>query len=619
MAFHKKLEETVKSGGSTVVSGGQSAVSTVTSGGKSAASSPGGFVSGITGVSEWKQSETHDELDEQAASGPFGYIDAGARALTDLTLDNPNASLQEGVQRGLVGAYRTGQVASGQEVTATDEDVASAFQGAAGNFTQTTEDAIEGTAFDNRATDAAAWAGRAVIAEPGKAVLGGLTGVDVDEGDTEATVGAVDMFDVGVTAATAGGGKLALSAARSSDEVGRLGAKALRGSDETGGLVGRVLGGGSDDAASGADDAAGALPSGAADEATPALPAPEGALDDSGRLGSRLSGGSDDAAGAADDSGGFFAGLGDDSASAADDAARSADDGTAALPAPEGAIDDAAGAADDAEYGLFGRAMQGLERTFGFGPAGRAADDAARSADDVNRPLSGLFDSSSRAADDAAGAADDAARAGDDAAGAADDTSKPLSGLFDDTATATDDAARGADDAARAGDDAAGAADESDGFLSRVLSRGSDDAASGADDVAGAADDAADDGAGLLSRGLSSTTGKVGLGTGLFLAGGAAVNQLSGGPQEAPDESETADGLAFQAGKQLDPTEKYPRGGVLYNVQRDFQTIGYWVLLGTRGRNLILLDESGETRQAKISVEDFQQRGVGQQQGGSSQ
>jgi hypothetical protein len=99
---------------------------------------------------------------------------------------------------------------------------------------------------------------------------------------------------------------------------------------------------------------------------------------------------------------------------------------------------------------------------------------------------------------------------------------------------------------------------------------------------------------------------------GAFLAGGAAASLLGGAvnPEDAPSEFEAdVDGqrYMFQMVRELDPTEEFPNGAALYNITEDRRTIGYWVLLGVRGRNLILLDEDRTTRTAQISVEDFQQ------------
>jgi hypothetical protein len=96
----------------------------------------------------------------------------------------------------------------------------------------------------------------------------------------------------------------------------------------------------------------------------------------------------------------------------------------------------------------------------------------------------------------------------------------------------------------------------------------------------------------------------VAIGTGGLLAGGAAATALD--PSGSPDEMTTEDGQRLAFAKELPATEKYPNGAKVYAVTEDFRNVGYWVLLGIQGRNISVLDEDGEPRDAKISVDSFQ-------------
>lgn len=486
------------------------------------------------------------------AKDAFNTVNSATKDTVDAALDNEKFSVQETVQAGMTEAYQAG---SGNE-DATAEDVAESFQetaqGAAETWEDVTPDADSGglSGAAGGALEAGEFLGDALIAEPADAVFEGVTGVDVETGSTEAEVGAVDVADVGLTLGTAGAGK--------------AGASVLRNADEGGRLLSRVsdMAGLSDEAASGSDEAL-------------------AVSDDLGSVSddvADLATGSDDAVTAVDDAGQTLdvarVGVPDETADLFN-VGRTADElGSAA--------DDVGSVADD---------------------AGSTADDLPALTDDVSSAgddLPSVADDVGSASDDSMGAlrsrlrsgADDAGTAGrsaDDAVGAADDVGATAGRAADDVGAATDDVI---EVTARAGDDAASAG------------RATDDLAGATDDIAAGADDAAS--GSRLRNFLGRTSVKVGGG---LLAGGAIVGGLSDAddPRDAPADVETESGHSLSQTKDYEPTDRFPNGGRLYSVRRGGQNLGYWLLLGVKGRNLIVLDENGEPRQAKISADQFKQ------------
>ena len=511
-----------------------------------------GGVAKESGLRAWQETETFQQLSEQVASGGIlDRIDAGAKGLVDFSLDNPRFSIQDTTRGGVTGAFSlaTGEDWSGEDVAGAISSTGSNIQGGIG-------DTLAGTPLDNPGTDVLTWAGEAVAVEPGKALLGGTTGLNPDTGGTEATVGAVDLLEIGSGAATFGSGTL-------------LARGAAGGADEGGRLLSRFLGG-SDDAATAADDVA-----------TPALPAP------------------DEAVQAGDDTTGLGGLFGDDAATGADDVANA--------------------------------------NTRVFTQADEAARTSGESATAFRETVLEGSDDAAQASDDLPVLADDAGQASDDVAGAADDAGEgfltgTLASGFATVGRMGEDflglGARGADDAVTAADDVAGAADDSGGLFDGLLGRGSDDAATASDDTVTAADDTgslvddtaqagedAADEAGRFRRFLGTRTGKVTAASGALVGGGAVYSEVFTNPRNAPDEIETADGSVLSARKTYQPTNRFPNGGRLYEVRRSGSRAGYWTLLGRQGRNLIVLDSSGDTRQAKISIDQFQELVQGGQGG----
>lgn len=193
-------------------------------------------------IRKWKESEDAERLRQRTADAhlhrnkwlglgdEMHRIDAGTRAGLDFLLDNPNASVQDTARDGI----RAGAgLVAGREVT--DEDIGRGAQGAA---TQTK------SLWDRYTPDSWVLKGGgaitdAFLAAPTKAATTGLTGVDIDTGSSEGTVGAVDAFDIGVTLGTAGVGSVGLRGARAATGSGGWFDEALNLGDEAGGLLRR--------------------------------------------------------------------------------------------------------------------------------------------------------------------------------------------------------------------------------------------------------------------------------------------------------------------------------------------------------------------------------------------
>jgi len=466
-------EEDEKAGGGGGGIGGF--VNDVGSGVSNAVSNPGSTVADFTGADEFRKSETARELrrdieedrEEGGVRGALGAFDTVTRAGFDFALDNPNASIQDTARGGI-------ELATGVESDEQGEAAADLADDVSGGV----ESTIEGTPLDNRGTDLVAKGIDALVADPAKAAVRGTTGISIDEGDEEGTVGAVDAADVGITVGTAGAGKAGFTAARGlargSDEALRganEGLGGLSGADESGGIVDELAGFGrtSDEAASGADEA------GAAD-GTPELVA---AGEDASAFGAR---GANEAAGAADESGGLADafGLSDNFAGAGDEAAEA---------------------------------------------AARSGDEAAQGVDES----ASLFDR----------VADTFRRGGDEAA----------------------------ETAARSGDEAAQGADEAGGILSRVPTGGR-----------------------ATQFGVAAGAGAV--------AAGAITDQF------LRDSYQMADGTRLVKRDTLQPSGDR-EGGVMFEVLDGGETLGYAVIVGQTGRNLIMLDSSGNETRAPIDKEAF--------------
>lgn len=187
-----------------------------------------------TGAAEFAESEQAEELrrerararEEGGISGAFREFDVATRAGVDFLLDNPRASYQDTQREGI-------ELVTGVE----SEEQGEAAAELGSQFSEAASSLTADTPLDNPVTDAVSTGFEWLIADPAKAGITAATGIDVDEGTTEGTVGAVDAFDIGVTVGTLGAGKAGLGAAR----------VAARSSDEAGGVLARLLGRSVDD------------------------------------------------------------------------------------------------------------------------------------------------------------------------------------------------------------------------------------------------------------------------------------------------------------------------------------------------------------------------------------
>ena len=325
----------------------------------------------VPGVEEARESEQFQRRQQEynEADGVLGRFDAATAAGSDFILDNERGSVQDAARSGI------------ERLTGLDsEEQAEAAQDVDDGVTESIDSAVEGTAFDNRGTDAVRTGGDLLLGELVRTGVGASTGIDTEEGDTEARTGALELADIGLTVGTAGAGRAGLAAARSSDDVG--------------GLLGRALGRGGDDAAE-AGARSGDDVARAADDASDGLPAVRGtddvarAGDDAGSAAAR--GADDDTIRMTEDADGVFSMAG-----------RSADDAGSA----------AARSADEAG-GLAGRIGDTVRSV--QGAAARSADDATQAASRAGDSLGDVIRGAARSADDAASRA---ARAGDEATGA---------------------------------------------------------------------------------------------------------------------------------------------------------------------------------------------------------
>lgn len=213
----------------------------------------GGFGDGIvrsiadaTGATEFAQSDQAEQLRRDRAraqetggiSGAVQEFDVATRAGLDFLLDNPLASVQDTTRAGI-------EAVTGVE----SEDQGAAGAALGSEFSETASDLTEDTPLDNPVTDAVSTGFEWLVADPAKAGFTATTGIDIDQGTSEGTVGAIDAFDVGITVGTLGLGKAGFSAAKA----------AARSSDEAGGIVSRVLDGSIDELSAISDEASGAV------------------------------------------------------------------------------------------------------------------------------------------------------------------------------------------------------------------------------------------------------------------------------------------------------------------------------------------------------------------------
>lgn len=476
------------------------------------------------------------------------------------TLDNVTETVtgtaaepvQELSQRGMVGAFRAGQLLSGEDPDATREEVAEEFSDSYTGFRESLDEKTDDTALDNPTTDATVWAADAFVAEPAEIAFGTTTGVDPEEGGTDYAPGTLETAELALTGlGISQGGKLAKAGGRFGDELAGL----SRGSDE---------------AAQSTDDVAQTLTgSSGADEAAETVQA------------ERVSE-AENPFSEVDDSAGGFAGVLDD-----------ADEATA-LPS---------GSDEVAELATWG----GDEATELATRSGDEAAEFATRQSDETGALREAIPVSSRTADDAT----DAGRAAEDATDAsrAADDSGGLFGASDDTARAADDTT----DAARAGEDATDAAraGEDGSDAAQAATEAGEEAAEESGSVLGRLRDSMPGRGSLPNRrqtGAAVGTFLVGGAVGSGLLGGGSPDGVN--PENAPEQFEaTIDGrsYSFRLEEPLPPSEEFPNGAAAYSILEEFENKGYWVLVGVQGNKVFLLDESGETRTAGVSARKFAQ------------
>ncbi|WP_147435864.1 hypothetical protein [Haloarcula sp. Atlit-47R] len=323
----------------------------------------GGVVDGakdVTGITDFQQSETYANLQEQydPNAGLFGAgvtdadnLDAGFRAVADLTLDNSNFSVQDGLREA---AKTPTEFIEGDEIS--DEEFAQRIAEGSGEI----GDAINSTINDGGAADGAEkFLFEAIVADPAKTLFKAGTGVDIDdpESGTEATLGPVEAGLTAFDVATLGVGGTAASL---TDEIAQSGSAALKGagnanmgllsaSDDLLGAGGRYLdefSGGSDDIAKVSDDFTGGSGS-LADEIEATTKEFEnaftGVTDD-------LGGGTDEFGPTLDDitsTGDEFTSVLDDSNTFVDDLSQSTDELQQSVDDLTGTIDDFGGLTDE--------------------------------------------------------------------------------------------------------------------------------------------------------------------------------------------------------------------------------------------------------------------------------
>ena len=535
--------DVVDDGTDAAASAGSGTVDWLAGGADAAGDAGSGGVSwlgDVTGAEEIAESDAGQRLQEQASKGPLSAFDASVRAGTDFVLDNPNASIQDTVRGGLrgIGSTIVGENVSDEEF---GESVARGFDRAG----DAVDDSIEGTALDNPVTDGVVYGADIFVGDPSRAVARGLTGVDTGSGSTEGTVGAIDVFDVGVTVGTAGlGGAATSGLARGGDEGATFASRFLSGGDEAAASA--------DDAAGGVDRGRGILPDGGEDVFNPS------AGDDLPVLADDAASASDDAAGASDDAVSEAVPGADESGSVFDDIGlSSSDDAASASDDAAGGLDDVGEASDDAVES----AVSGADDV-GFWGAGGFTGAVARGGDELGSALDNLFSAS----DEAAGAADDAAGGADDVFGASDDVTQ--------------------------------ASDESVETALRT-----------ADETTQAGDEIADEGPGVLRRALGTTTGKVAAGTGGLLAAGALMETLGTFDRLEATDPQTGEDFSMVREKDYQPTETHSQGGSLWEVRtgQPRTADGYTVIVGASGRNIYILDENGERTRAQVSPETLQE------------
>lgn len=500
-----------------------------------------------------------DDAIDQATDTADTVGDAADTAVggtVDTVLDNDVVSVQEAVQGTVTGAYN---LAPGGQNRSQDY-VFDQLAGLTSSASENVGNAINDTPLDNPATDAAVWAGDAVVGAPARAAVGTVTGRDYGSGEDNYRPSAVEAAELALVGA---GPAVAKTAKGGSKLTNRLGT-ALRGGDDAAA--------GSDEVATTVDEVTGGLTSisdDLAEEATTVDEVTGGSTSISDNL-------VDDAT-TVDEVAGestTIAGRGD--ITVVDETTESADD---ALDAFNTGI--ATRSADDVVETTVQAGDDGLPALDDLSPAARGGDETA--------------ETTVRAGDDVA---ETTARTGDESGALIDDAIEPAR-------VGDDGAPRWADAAFRGGDDAAPALDD----LSPAA-RGADDTAEAA---ARTGEDVTDESSGLFSRFTpDSSRGRAGalLGGGV-LTGAAATTVFS--DEEVPDEFTATDAngtqYTFVVSGRLRPenSDKFDSGATLYAVSQEQSTQGYWVVFGADGDgNLILLGPNGNKRTSTLTPAQFE-------------
>lgn len=198
-----------------------------------------GYLDRLTSGGITRDSDTN--IAGATASGAidvFNTVDSGTKDATDTVLDNDTFSVQDTARAGFLQAPMSAveSVQQGEPTWVTGDQAAEGFEQADDGTTSWIDNQVEGTALEDgrlgTLTDGARWLTDTLVTDTGRIALGTATGVDTEDGSTDYEVGAMDVAEIGITAATAGTGKAATSALRSGDDAGGLVSRVVGNSDE---------------------------------------------------------------------------------------------------------------------------------------------------------------------------------------------------------------------------------------------------------------------------------------------------------------------------------------------------------------------------------------------------
>lgn len=168
-----------------------------------------------TGITKYMESERGQQRQRELekADSVWEGFDVAVATGTDFAWDNPNYSIQQ----------RWRDRFSEWTGADSDEELAEQAQAVDEGITERIDETVEGTPLDNRATDTARGLGDTIVGEGIRFGVGATTGIDTEEGDTDARTGAVELTDLAATAATAGGAKVGASGLRTAARSDRAG------------------------------------------------------------------------------------------------------------------------------------------------------------------------------------------------------------------------------------------------------------------------------------------------------------------------------------------------------------------------------------------------------------